>query len=255
MSPFVRKEDYEILYASEVNDIYTAIESTQLDHDADIDAIEQSLTSKANTVHTHTVSDITAMGDKNSTTFLRGDDSWARPADTKVELMPMFSGRAYSTITHGLGRSGAGSLVSLASNTLIMTPLQVPDDVTMNAIGIHNGTAVVGGFIRLGIFTFNLATYTANLFHDCGTVTTDTVGDKQITINVPVDAGLYWLGCVASTTTTIMQGPSSRGIAHSSSYNTVAALSKAYTYAAFTSTITSVSGVSVNMPFMHVGIA
>ncbi len=38
------------------------------------------LSSKANTTHTHSVADLTATGTRNTTTFLRGDNTWSVPA-------------------------------------------------------------------------------------------------------------------------------------------------------------------------------
>ena len=38
------------------------------------------LAGKANTAHTHPVTDLTATGTRNSTTYLRGDGTWATPA-------------------------------------------------------------------------------------------------------------------------------------------------------------------------------
>ena len=43
-------------------------------------ATATALSGKANTSHTHGVTDLTATGTKSSTTFLRGDNTWATPA-------------------------------------------------------------------------------------------------------------------------------------------------------------------------------
>jgi hypothetical protein len=48
-----------------------------------VDAVndnETAIAGKANTSHTHGVSDLTATGTPSSTTFLRGDNTWATPA-------------------------------------------------------------------------------------------------------------------------------------------------------------------------------
>jgi hypothetical protein len=45
-------------------------------------ALTSGLSGKANTSHTHGVADLTATGTRNSSTFLRGDNTWAAPTTT-----------------------------------------------------------------------------------------------------------------------------------------------------------------------------
>lgn len=44
---------------------------------SDITGLQTAINAKANSSHTHTINDISATGTKNSTTFLRGDGTWA----------------------------------------------------------------------------------------------------------------------------------------------------------------------------------
>lgn len=171
----------------------------------------------------------------------------------KRMLFPIISGGLYSTTTHGLGQAGLGSGVSLAANTLILTPIEIPVACTLNKIGCYV-TAGITGNIRMGIYTLNLSTYVATLVQDCGTTTTNATGNKEVTFSKAVTAGIYWLAALTDVAVPIIQTAASHGIAHHSSYNTIAALAKAVTYGAL-ATQTGVNSASLNMPIMYVGIA
>lgn len=72
---------------------------------SDVTGLQAAINAKANSSHTHTINDISATGTKNSTTFLRGDGTWA--------VIDLASGTVdASQIT---GAAGSGLNLSAAS--------------------------------------------------------------------------------------------------------------------------------------------
>ena len=67
---------------------------------SDITGLQTAINAKANSSHTHTINDISATGTKNSTTFLRGDGTWATPTNTTYTTMTQAEATA-GTITTG----------------------------------------------------------------------------------------------------------------------------------------------------------
>lgn len=62
--------------------------------------LSNTVSGKANATHTHSINDITASGSKTSTTFLRGDGTWATPTNTTYTTMTQAEATA-GTITTG----------------------------------------------------------------------------------------------------------------------------------------------------------
>lgn len=62
--------------------------------------LSNTVSGKANATHTHSIDDITASGSKTSTTFLRGDGTWATPTNTTYTTMTQAEATA-GTITTG----------------------------------------------------------------------------------------------------------------------------------------------------------
>jgi hypothetical protein len=71
---------------------------------SDVDGLQAALGDKAASSHTHPVTDLTATGTASSSTYLRGDGSWATPTDTtysvptqaEAEAGTATTGRAFS---------------------------------------------------------------------------------------------------------------------------------------------------------------
>jgi hypothetical protein len=71
---------------------------------AQVTGLDSALAGKASTSHTHPVTDLTATGTASSSTYLRGDGSWATPTDTtysvptqaEAEAGTATTGRAFS---------------------------------------------------------------------------------------------------------------------------------------------------------------
>ena len=86
-------------------------------------ATNTALAGKANTAHTHPVTDMTATGTRDATTFLRGDNTWAVP------------GGAYSDEQ---ARDAIAAALVAGSNITI-TPDDAGDTITISATGTGGG--------------------------------------------------------------------------------------------------------------------
>lgn len=62
--------------------------------------LSNTVSGKANATHAHSIDDITASGSKTSTTFLRGDGTWATPTNTTYTTMTQAEATA-GTVTTG----------------------------------------------------------------------------------------------------------------------------------------------------------
>lgn len=106
------------------------------------------------------------------------------------------TGQYYSTI-HS---RGTGTVV-VSANRLYTTPFVVGETQTFDRIGVEV-TTLSAGNVRLGIYNFENGIPT-NLVLDCGEVSTSTTGNKIITINQTLSAGVYAFAMVFSSTPTL----------------------------------------------------
>lgn len=65
-------------------------------------AQQNALNAKANTTHSHTITDITATGTRNTTTFLRGDGTFSVPPDTTYPVLTQAQVQSSTDTTIGL---------------------------------------------------------------------------------------------------------------------------------------------------------
>lgn len=124
-------------------------------------------------------------------------------------VVPWKTGRYYDTSQLWAGTFGN---VAAVANRFYATPVFVPNDVTVDRIGVYV-TATAAGNARLGIYAMGTDGWPGALILDAGTVATNTGGAKEITISQALSGGTwYYLAMVAnagasyygwSTTTTV----------------------------------------------------
>ena len=96
--------------------------------------------------------------------------------------------------------SYAGNSVTtrtMTADRLYLMPLQIPNAITATRIGI-NVTTGVSGLARLGIYADSGGSPSGAPLLDAGTVDTTTTGEKEITISLALQPGLYWIGLVTN---------------------------------------------------------
>lgn len=103
------------------------------------------------------------------------------------------NGYALNRYNFGLAIA-ASSGAAVTANRLYAIPHVVGETTTFTRIGIRVSSAIAGN-ARLGIYNWAAGVPTT-LVLDCGTVSTGTLGDKEITISQSLAAGVYALGVV-----------------------------------------------------------
>jgi hypothetical protein len=146
-------------------------------------------------------------GTANSSTFLRGDQSWATPAGgSGGGTMPtLISGRYYDPQFWLAATVNAGSIV--VAGRLYAVPMLIPATVTIDRIGISvtsgSGAATTA---RLGIYDDDASgSLPDTLLLDCGTVLTDAIAPVEATISQSLTAGLWWFAVVFESTPQVRQ--------------------------------------------------
>lgn len=102
----------------------------------------------------------------------------------------LISGGVYSAY-----RSNS-ALVTLSANRLYLIPFRVDYSGSFVKIGIGVNTSIGGSNARLGIYSNNSGV-PGTLLLDAGVITTNTTGDREITISQSLTPGWYWLALVA----------------------------------------------------------
>lgn len=126
---------------------------------------------------------------KNSATD--GDASWATP--------PWGGGDVFKSgyYSFGLTHAATTSYV-LTNNRMYLRPFWVTARRTFDRIGVNvtgASTAASGGVLRMGIYGPGNGEPGA-LILDAGTVSSESMGAKEIAITQTLNAGVYWLACV-----------------------------------------------------------
>lgn len=187
------------------------VDVTDLDIDsdpiviADISGLTTALAGKAATAHTHGLTDLTATGTKDATTFLRGDNTWAVPAGGGgggSSPYPTFASGAYF-IPIGW-QSGATANATSGNNSLRAMPWVCHQAITINRIGASVTTVgEAGSKVRLGIYADTGAGAPGALVVDAGQINGDSATVQELTISsTALAAGTYWLAAVVQSVTT-----------------------------------------------------
>jgi len=96
------------------------------------------------------------------------------------------------------------------ANVLDVVPFLVLTQTRFDRIAINVSTADAAGTqARLGIYRDNGSLYPGQLVLDAGTVATDGTGVRQLTIDVTLERGLYWLARVQNGTPQLLGYPGS----------------------------------------------
>lgn len=101
--------------------------------------------------------------------------------------------RYYTGLGYG-NKLGAGT--AFTANRLYLRPFAIGASVTMTRIGIETVSAAAGN-ARLGIYNWANGVPTT-LILDCGTVSTSSVANKEITISANLAPGIYGIGVVSN---------------------------------------------------------
>jgi hypothetical protein len=94
-----------------------------------------------------------------------------------------------------------GTVTSVVANQIYYLPFFVRKKTTFTRIGIQV-TIFAGTSARLGIYNAANGVPTSLLL-DCGTISTATIGEKEITISQSLNVGFYFLAFVADNAPTI----------------------------------------------------
>jgi len=126
----------------------------------------------------------------------------------RFDALDVLSYRRAGTYHAGLNSAAFSPQDTLANNLDIM-PFYVPAAQTFDRIAINVTTPATGN-ARLGIYFDSGAVYPGALLLDAGTVTTETLGIRALTITLNLPPGLYWLARLQDAAPSI-QGLSTTG--------------------------------------------
>jgi hypothetical protein len=185
---------------------------------ANVASLQAALDAKAATSHNHDAAYLSASaavptvrlgtGTANSTTFLRGDQTWAVPAGgggaSKDDQYYRQVGTTPLERWYVGGQGNATALTTGAPtiNVLRALPFVSTRGGILDRIGVAVTTFIASGVGRCGIYaaTSDVNLYPNSLVVDAGQILTATNGMKAATVNVALAANtLYWLVYVAGT--------------------------------------------------------
>lgn len=116
---------------------------------------------------------------------------WA-PVSSSGSTIPN-NGYALNRYNYGLAVA-ATSGGAINANRLYATPYIVGETTLFTRIGMRVSSAIAGN-ARLGIYNWDDG-IPSSIILDCGTVSTGTTGEKEITISQSLSPGIYALGIV-----------------------------------------------------------
>ena len=157
-------------------------------------------------------------------------------------VIPMAAGNYYSNIERGFGTRVDSADYTMAANRTNFTPIFIPNTQAFDRIAVKVNVAVATSKVRLGIFTIDQSTNTMTRVLDAGEVDASTIGTKEITINITLSAGWYWLATsgLNSPVIAIFGGAATGwGMSTASLTPIASVITTGLTYGAFASTITT----------------
>lgn len=91
----------------------------------------------------------------------------------------------------------AGTSNGLGNNSLRLAPIKLARACTIEAIGLEiTVVGDVGSTVRLGIYRDNGSFYPGALVLDAGNILGDSATLQEITTNLKLAPGVYWIGAV-----------------------------------------------------------
>jgi hypothetical protein len=126
-----------------------------------------------------------------------------KPIGKITDLLSFRRTGNYATMSISGGAQATQGIAS--ANSLRAFPFYVPKSTKFDRIAIRVTTAATGTNpkIRLGIYKDNGNIYPGSLFLDAGEVAVNTLGVKELVIDVTLKEGLYWLVLVGQDTTAL----------------------------------------------------
>jgi len=163
--------------------------------------------------------------------------SWAAPSGGGAGVL---TNELTSNYYFGFYQSAATSNLALVANTAYLIPFMIGDADTVTRIGVNVTTAVAATNVRIGIYNQS-GGYPTSLVLDCGTVSSATTGEKEITISQSLSLGTYALVVVSDGAPTLAaSGITAASAGHlfgfSSSTSAGVAHTATFTYGALPST-------------------
>jgi len=95
-----------------------------------------------------------------------------------------------------------GSFTATA-NSLDVTMFSVPVAQNFDRMAVNVQTGVAGSSCRMGVYSAGSTFYPGSLVLDAGAVDTVTAGVREVTVNMKLSPGLYWLALLFSHTPTM----------------------------------------------------
>lgn len=187
---------------AELSAAISALSSTYQPLDSDLTAIA-ALTTTSYGRALLAAADLAALrtilgpsGTPSSSTYLRGDGSWATPSGSSS----FFSNCAAGVVgqwyeCHGIGIASSPTAQSQAVGTAVFgTPFIAQETITISDLGCYVSSAGVSSTVRLGLYTprgtnpysLTLSSVYADLLVDGGTIDASSTGAKSLTLGSPI---------------------------------------------------------------------
>ncbi|MEM5854469.1 MAG: hypothetical protein QW228_08950 [Candidatus Aenigmatarchaeota archaeon] len=103
---------------------------------------------------------------------------------------------------HTMAFGGATGTLAVGANTLRVLPFLVAKTTRFDRIAIHVTTAASGTTVLLGMYD-DENVYPKNLIASFGTVDSASTGLRELSINLTLEPGLYWLALISNGNPTL----------------------------------------------------